>query len=58
MTFSTTLVYFYLTITVLILWGSLSDERMGLSFLYAAGPCQRSLSRVRAPWDSLPYFTL
>jgi hypothetical protein len=25
---------------------------------YAAGPCQRSLSRVRVPWDSRPYFTV
>jgi hypothetical protein len=30
----------------LVLWGALSDERMGLSFVYAAGPCQRSLSQV------------
>jgi hypothetical protein len=38
-----------LTVTVLFLWGALSDERTGLSFVYAAGPCQRSLSRVRVP---------
>jgi hypothetical protein len=25
-------------------------------FVYAPGPCQRSLSRVRVPWDSWPYF--
>jgi hypothetical protein len=25
------------TVTVLFLWGALSDERSGLSFLYAAG---------------------
>jgi hypothetical protein len=31
---------------------------MGLSFVYATGPCQRSLSRVRVPWDSRPYFTV
>jgi hypothetical protein len=37
--------------------GALSDERMGLSFTIAAGPCQRSHSRVRFPWDSWPYFT-
>jgi hypothetical protein len=37
------------TITVLFLWGALSDERTGLSFVYAAGPCQRSLSRARSP---------
>jgi hypothetical protein len=40
------------TVTVLILWGALSDERTGLSFIYAAGPCPRSLSLVRVPWDS------
>jgi hypothetical protein len=36
----------------LILWGVLSDERMGLSFVYAAGPLQPCLYRVRFPWDS------
>jgi hypothetical protein len=40
-------IYYSLTVTVLFLWGILSDERTGLSFVYAAGPCQRSLSRVR-----------
>jgi hypothetical protein len=34
-----------LTVTILILWGALSNERMGLSFVCGAGPCQRSLSR-------------
>jgi hypothetical protein len=38
--------------------GALSDERTGLSFVYAAGPCQRSLPRVRVPWHSGPYFTV
>jgi hypothetical protein len=38
------------------LWGALSDEKTGLSFVYASGPCQRSLSRVRVHWDSRPYF--
>jgi hypothetical protein len=33
------------------LWGALSDERKGLSFVYAAGPRQHSLSRVGASWD-------
>jgi hypothetical protein len=46
------------TVTVLFLWGAHSDERTGLSFIYAAGPCQRNLSRVRVPWDSRPYFTV
>jgi hypothetical protein len=34
-----------LTVTFLIPWGALSDERTGLSVVCAAGPCQRSLSR-------------
>jgi hypothetical protein len=42
----------------LFLWSALSDERTGLSFVYAASPCERSLSRVRVHWDPLPYFTL
>jgi hypothetical protein len=46
------------TVTVLFLWGALSNERTGLSFIYAAGPCQRSLSLVRVPWDSRPSFTV
>jgi hypothetical protein len=37
------------TVTVLFLWVALSDERSDLSFVCAAGPCQRSLSRVRVP---------
>jgi hypothetical protein len=40
------------------LWGVLSDERTGLSFVYVTGPCQRSLSRVRVSWYSRPYFTV
>jgi hypothetical protein len=50
--------YYCLTVTVLFLWGALSDENTGLSFVYAAGPCQRSLSLVRVPWYSRPYFTV
>jgi hypothetical protein len=46
------------TITVLYLWGALSDERSGLSFVCAAGTCQGSLPRVRVPWDLRPYFTV
>jgi hypothetical protein len=38
------------------LCGSLSNERTGLSIVYAAGPCQHSLSRVPVPCDSQPYF--
>jgi hypothetical protein len=50
-------IIYHLTVTVLFMLGALSDERTGLSFVYAAGPCQRSLSRVRVLWDSRPYFT-
>jgi hypothetical protein len=35
------------------LWGALSDERTGLSFVYVGGLCQHSISRVR-----VPYFTV
>jgi hypothetical protein len=45
--------YFYcLTVTVLFLWGALSDEGAGLSFVHGTGPCQRSFSRVRVPCNS------
>jgi hypothetical protein len=41
-----------LTITVLFLWDALSDEKTGLSFVYATGTRQRSLSWVPVPLDS------
>jgi hypothetical protein len=47
-----------MTIMVLFLWGALSDERTDLTFIYAAGPCQRNLSLVRVPWVSRQYFTV
>jgi hypothetical protein len=47
-----------LTVTFLIPWVALSNERTGLSFVCAAGPCQHSLSRVLVPWDLRPYFTV
>jgi hypothetical protein len=40
------------------LWGVPSHERTGLSFVHGAGPCQSSLSWVRVPWESRPYFTV
>jgi hypothetical protein len=43
---------------VLFLWGALPDERTSLSYVYAVGPWERSLSRVRVPWDLRSYFTL
>jgi hypothetical protein len=45
------------SIAVLLMWGALSDERMGLSFTAAASPRQRSHSRVRNPSDLRPYRT-
>jgi hypothetical protein len=50
--------YFCQTVAGLLIRGSLSDERTGLSFTIAAGLRQRSHSRVRVPWDSRPYFTV
>jgi hypothetical protein len=49
-------IYYYLAVTVLFLWGAISGERTGLSFVYAAGRRQRGLSRARVSWDS--YFTV
>jgi hypothetical protein len=50
-------IYYCLTVTALFLWDALSDERTGLSFVYAAGSCQHNLSQVWVPWYSQPYFT-
>jgi hypothetical protein len=50
--------YYCQTLTNLLMWGALSDERTGLSFTIAAGPCQCSHSRDRIPRDSRQYFTL
>jgi hypothetical protein len=51
-------IYYCLTVAGLLIWGTLSDESMVLSFTIAAGPRQRSHFRVRVPWDSWPYFTV
>jgi hypothetical protein len=40
------------------MWGTLSDERTGLPFTIAAGPRQRTHSRVRVPRDPRPYFSV
>jgi hypothetical protein len=50
--------YYCLTVAGLLVWGALSDERTGLSFVYAAGPHPRNHFWVRVPWDSWPYFTV
>jgi hypothetical protein len=51
-------IYYSLTITVLFLWGALSDEKTGLSFVYATVPRQRTPSWIRVPLVSWPYFTV
>jgi hypothetical protein len=50
--------YYHRTVAGLLMWGALSDERMGLSFTIAAASSQRSHSLVRDPLDSRPYFTV
>jgi hypothetical protein len=50
--------YYCQTVTSLLMWGALSDERMGLPFTIAAGPRQRSHFWVRVSRDSWPYFTV
>jgi hypothetical protein len=47
-----------LTTRFLLLSDSAGLLRTDLSFTIAAGPRQRSHSRVRVPWYSWPYFTL
>jgi hypothetical protein len=49
-------IYYTLTVMVLFLWDALSDERTGLSFVYAADSRQRSLSRVRIPLGLVTIF--
>jgi hypothetical protein len=44
--------YYCQTLAGLLMWDALSNERTGLSFTIAAGPRQRSHSRVRVPRDS------
>jgi hypothetical protein len=44
--------YYCQTVAGLLMWSALSEERTGLSITIAAGPRQRSHSRVRVPWDS------
>jgi hypothetical protein len=44
--------YYCQTDAGLLMWGTLSDERMGLSFTIAASTRQRSSFRVRVLWDS------
>jgi hypothetical protein len=41
--------YYCQTFAGVLMWGALSDERMGLLFTIAAGPHQRSHARVQVP---------
>jgi hypothetical protein len=50
--------YYCQTVAGLLMWGAISDERMGLSFTIGAGPHQRSHSWVQVPWYSWLYFTI
>jgi hypothetical protein len=50
--------YYCHTVAGLLTWGSLSDERTGLSFTIAADIRRRSHSRVRVQWDLQSYFTV
>jgi hypothetical protein len=50
--------YYCLTVAGLLIWGALSHERTGLSYVIATGPRQRCHFRVRVPWNSRPYFTV
>jgi hypothetical protein len=46
------------TVSSSMMWGALSDKRTCLPFTIAAGPRQRSHSRVRVLRDLWPYFTV
>jgi hypothetical protein len=50
--------YYCQTVAGVLIRGTLSDERTGLSFIIADGPRQRSHFRVRIPWDLWPHFTV
>jgi hypothetical protein len=50
--------YYCQTVSGLLMWGAVFDERTGLSFTIAAGPLQSSHFRVLVPWDSGSYFTV
>jgi hypothetical protein len=46
-------IFIYLQIVAgMLMWGALSDERTDLELTDVAGPCQQSLSRIRAPRNS------
>jgi hypothetical protein len=49
---------YYLTVAGLLIWGTLSDERAGLSFTIAFGPRQRSHFQDHIPCNSWLYFTV
>jgi hypothetical protein len=50
--------YYCQTVAGFIMWGALSEERMGLSFITVPGPRQRNHSRIWVTRDSWPYFII
>jgi hypothetical protein len=50
------IIFFFFTISGLLMWSALSDEKSGLYFSVFAGHGQRSLSQIWVPWDSWAYF--
>jgi hypothetical protein len=50
--------YYCQIVAGLLMWGALSDGRMGLPSTIATGPHQRSHFRERVPFDSWSYYTV
>jgi hypothetical protein len=50
--------YYRQRVAGFLMWGTLSNERTGLSFTIAAAPRQRSHFRIRVPLDSWPCFAV
>jgi hypothetical protein len=50
--------YYCQTVVGLLMWGALSDMRMGLLFTISAAPRQRNHSSVWVLQNSWPYFTV
>jgi hypothetical protein len=48
--------FFFFTVSDLLMWGALSDEKSGLYFSVFACHSQRSLSQIWVPRDSWAYF--
>jgi hypothetical protein len=51
-------IFVTLTVMGLLMWGTLSDKRTGVSVIIVSGPCQHNCFWVQIDGDSLPYFTV